>query len=304
MLLSTALIFTHNAIVYSHYVKSVPLAVIGSIINGCDMIATTFVIYGCLNGTVRYLRLVSSVLIMLGLGLVFYSVINPVLQTFTDLELGSQRLTTNSSEIFQGFTINGNDSVQQFKRNLNDSVMDAVEQGNCSSCDDHATAGNSTLFQEMKSSNTIIGILAILISTLPRTGITLVFSGPLRNENIFAVVFWFGFITTTSSLTLSWILENPKIPSSKMDILCVVIHALTVAILSLTKNTMMKYVSPVTYEVMVSFCVPLILIVEHFMLTFYYEGKEFEIMGASIIFLVSFSAPLLEYYCQISKDQT
>ena len=77
-----------------------------------------------------------------------------------------------------------------------------------------------------------------------------------------------------------------------MDILYVVVHAVTVAILSFTKNTAMKYVSPVTYEVMVSFSVPLMLIVEHFMLTFCSEEKDLEIIGASIIFLVSFSFPL------------
>ena len=228
----------------------------------------------------------------------FYSVINPVFQTFTDLELCSQRLTTNCSGIFQGFTIRGNDSVQEFKRNLSDSVMDVhkhlIEKGNCSSYEDQATMDNSTFFQVMKSSNTIIGILAILISTLPRTGITLVFSGPLRNENIFAVVFWFGFITTSASLTLLWTLENPKIPSSKTDILLISIHAVTLAIL-FTKNTAMKYVSPVICEVMASFSVPLMLIVEHFMFTFCFEGKELEMIGSSIIFLVSFSVPLLEY---------
>ena len=57
----------------------------------------------------------------------------------------------------------------------------------------------------------------------------------------------------------------------------------------------MKYVSPVICEVMVSFSVPLMLIVETFILTFCFEGKELEIIGASIIFLVSFSVPLLEY---------
>ena len=295
MLLSTALIFTHNVIINSHYVKSVPLGAIGSIINGCEMIATTFVIYGCLNGNVRYFRLISSVLIVLGLGLIFYSVINPLLETFTDLELCSQRLTTNCSNIFQGFTIRGNASVQEFKLNLSNSVMDLVEQRNRSSYEDQATMENSTLFQEMKSLHTIIGVLAILISTLPRTGITLTFSGPLKNENIFAVVFWFGFITASSSSTLSWTLENPKTRSSKMDILFIFIHAVTFAILSFIKNTAMKYVSPVICEVMVSFSVPLMLIVENFILTFCFEGKELEIIGASIIFLVSFSIPLLEY---------
>ena len=39
------------------------------------------------------------------------------------------------------------------------------------------------------------------------------------------------------------------------------------------------------------------------MLTFCFEGKEFEIIGASIIFLLSFSIPLLEYHSQNSKDQ-
>ena len=70
VLLSTALIFTHDVILYSHYVKFVPLGAIGSIINGCDMILTMFVIYGCLNGNVRYFLLISSVLTVLGLGLV------------------------------------------------------------------------------------------------------------------------------------------------------------------------------------------------------------------------------------------
>ena len=304
VLLSTALIFTHNVIIYSHYVKSVPLGAIGSIIAGCDMISTTFVIYGCLNGSVRYFRLTSSVLIVLGLGLIFYSVINPVLETFTDLELCSQRLTTNCSGIFQGFAIRGNDSVQQLKHNLSDSLMDSQTPRNCSSYEDHATMEISTFFQEMKSSHTIVGILAILISTIPRTVITLTFSGPLKKENIFAVLFWFGFITTSSSLTISWTLENPKISSSKMDILYVVVHAVTVAILSYTKNTAIKYVSPVICEVMVSFSLPLILIVEHFILTFCFEGKKLEIIGASIIFLVIFSIPLLEHYSQIPEDQT
>ena len=306
MLLSTALIFTHNVIIYSHYVKFVPLGAIGSIVNGCDVILTTLVIYGCLNASVRYFRLINSVLIVLGLGLIFYAVITPVLETVTDLELCSQRLTTNCSGIFQGFTIKCNDSVQELKHNLSDSLMDilkhVVEQGNCSSYEDHATMQNSTFLQVMKSSYTILGVLAILISTLPRTGIILIFSGPLKKENIFAVVFWFGFITTSSSLTLSWTLENPKIPRSKMDILYVVVHAMTVAILSFTKNTAMKHVSPVICEVMVSFSVPLMLIVEYFMLTFCFEGKEFEIIGANIIFLVSFSVPLLEYHSQITED--
>ena len=87
VLLSTALIFTHNVIVYSHFVKSVPLGAIGSIINGCDMILTTFIFHGCLNGTVRYFRLISSVLIVLGLGLIIYSIITPVLQTFIWFEV-------------------------------------------------------------------------------------------------------------------------------------------------------------------------------------------------------------------------
>ena len=96
-----ALIFTHNMILYSQYVKFVPLGAIGSIVNGCDVILTTLVIYGCLNASVRYFRLISSALIVLGLGLIFYAVITPVLETFTDLELCSQRLTMNCSGIFR-----------------------------------------------------------------------------------------------------------------------------------------------------------------------------------------------------------
>ena len=304
MLLSTALIFTHNVVFYSHYVKSVPLGAIASIANGCDMMLTTFFIFGSLNGIGKYFRIVSSLLIVLGLVLIVYSVINPVLQTLTDLELCSERITKNCSDNFQGFT-KENDSLQKLKTNLSDSLMDiqkhSIDQRNCSGYEDNVTAGNLTFWQE--SSHTIIGVLVLLLSALPRTRIALTLSGPLKNENIFAVIFWFGFITTASSFTLSWTVENPEVPNSNMDILLIFIHALTVAMLSFTKSTAMKYVSPVTYDVIVSFSVPLMLIVEYFILTFCFEGKQFEIIGASLIFLVIFSVPLVEDCSQISKDQ-
>ena len=295
VLLSTALIFTHNVIFYSHYVKFVPLGAIGSIANGCDMILTTFFIFGSLNGTARSFRLVSSVLIILGFGLIVYSVINPVLQTLSDLELCSQRITKNCLDNFQGFTINGSDSVQELKTNPSSSLMNvqkhAIGHRNCSSYEDKATSGNSTFWQEIKSSHTMIGVLAILLSALPRIGIALTFSGPLKNENIFAVVFWFGFITTASSFTLSWTVEHPEIPNSKTDILLIFIHALTVTMLSFAKTTAMKYVSPITYDVIVSFSVPLMLIFEYYILVFCFEGKQFEIIQVPaypVIFLVSF----------------
>ena len=242
---------------------------------------------------------------MLGLGFCVYSAINPVLQTLTDLELCSQRIMKNCSDNFQGFT-KENDSVQELQTNLSDIFTDiqirVEEQRNCS--EDKVTAVHFTFWQEIESSHTIIGVLAILLSTLPRTGITLTFSGPLKNENIFAVIFWFGFLTTSLSFALSRTVESPEIPNSKVDILLIFIHAVTVAVLLFTKTTAMKYVSPVRYDVIVSFSVPLMLIVKHFILKFCFEGKQFEIVGASIIFLVSFGVPLLEDCSHIAKDQT
>ena len=69
------------------------------------------------------------------------------------------------------FRVNWNASVQELKRNLSDSLMDIQKQRNCSSYEDYATMENSTFFKVMKSSHTVIGVLAILISTIPRTGI-------------------------------------------------------------------------------------------------------------------------------------
>ena len=269
-----------------------PIGAIGSIMSGCNILLTCF--YDGLILRIRPIKITlgGAIIAIVGIGFVLYSVTNPASMS-SDFELCVEGI----SDI--NYTSNTRNISQELDP-LNDLFPSALKREQY-----QVTNEDSTSFRKVKASNTTIGVLGIFASAILRTLLSLTVSGPLQDEDIFALNFWIGIITTGTSFTMSWTLEIQIVPDSNMDIILIFFHAAAVAMLSFTKTMAIKYISPASYNVIVSFDVPLMLIFEHCFLKFCYGRHNlegFEMIGACVVFMATLASPVLQFYHESKLD--
>ena len=136
-----------------------------------------------------------------------------------------------------------------------------------------------------------------MVASVPCTLLLMTLSGPLKEENSFALNFWFGLISTPIALATSYAIETPVIPNNTRDVLLCCLYAASAAMVNFTETIAMKFISPVLYDVVYAMNVPLMLLVEHLILLVGTDGGKLEIIGASIIFVVGAGLPVVEYLC-------
>ena len=286
-ILAAGLDFSYTVILYAHFIKFVPLGAIGSLANGTDIVLATLCV--CL-----YRKIVPSLLTAIGvfsaiLGICFtlYPALYPVFHPDLELEY-------NASNGFSNTTLNNNlnEDYHSVNTSFSNQTTPIFGQTGNSSC---------SLFQRATSSNTVKGVLTVMSASVPCILSLMTLSGPLKEEDSFALNFWFGLMATPIAFAISCAIETPVIPSSTRDVLLCFLYATTGAMVYFTETIAMKCISPVLYDVVYAMNIPLMLLVEHLVLSVGTDGGKLEIIGASIVFVVGAGLPVVEYLSENRK---
>ena len=282
-ILAAGLDFSYTVILYTHFIKFVPLGAIGSLVNGTDIVLATLCVCLCRKIVPSLLTATVVFLAILGICLTLYPALYPVFHPDLELEYSASNDFPNTT--LNNYVHEDNDFESISFSNQTTPIL--------------GQAGNSTgsLLQGARSSNTVKGVLTVMSASVPCTLLLMTLSGPLKEENSFALNFWFGLISTPIAFATYCAIETPVIPSSTRDVLLCFLYASTAAMVNFTETIAMKYISPVLYDVVYAMNIPLMLLVEHLILSVETDGGKLEIIGASIVFVVGAGLPIVEYLC-------
>ena len=286
-ILAAGLDFSYTVILYTHFIKFVPLGAIGSLANGTDIVLATLCVCLCRKIVPSLLTAIGVFLAILGICLTLYPALYPVFHSDLELEY-------NVSNGFLNTTLNNYlyEDNQQINISFSNQTTPIFGQTGNSSC---------SLFQRASNSNTVKGVLTVMLASVPCILSLMTLSGPLKEEDSFALNFWFGMMATLIAFATSCAIETPVIPSNTRDILLCFLYATTGAMVDFTETIAMKCISPVLYDVVYAMNVPLMLLVEHLVLSVANHGVKLEIIGASIVFVVGAGLPIVEYLCENRK---
>lgn len=292
ILLAAFLLFIYNCALYTQYLKFVPLAAVGGTTNGISIVLSVFCLCTCLRIRPSYSAVGGAALAFLGLSLVTYSVMYPVFQG-TDIKLCNQTTDQNVSEspLDLADVFIHEDLGDRTASSLNFSLAGTIQN------DPVQKFVNLSFTQLLRSSSTMKGTLAIILSTVPETAILILMTGPLQNEDSVAANFWIGFITTVISCFICWMFEEAIFPVFKQDIWKFFLHGITFGLLSLTKAMSSKYIIRTIYGVIVAIDVPIMVAIEFFVIPFCYSNHEFEVAGTFVVFVAGLFLPITEYFC-------
>ena len=284
--LAAGLDFSYTVILYTHFINYVPLGAIGSLTNGTDIVLATLCVCLCRKIVPSLLTAIGVFFAILGICFTLYPALYPVFHPDSELEYNSSNdfpnITRKSYLYENGHRVN----VSIFKHTTPISGQ-VYEKGNSS----------YAVLHRFTSSNTVRGVLTVIADSVPCTLLLMTLSGPLKEENSFALNFWFGLISTPIALATSCVIETPVIPNNTRDVLMCCLYAATAAMVNFTETIAMKFISPVLYDVVYAMNVPLMLLVEHLILSVGTDGGKLEIIGASIVFVVGAGLPVVEYLC-------
>ena len=289
--------FAYTVILFTHLLKCVPLGAIGSLHNGIDIVLATVCVYICRKIVPSCMTIGGAVLAVVGICLTLYPALYPVFNPGSE----SDHLARNTSFIPSNLTIENylwNNESSSSNLTWNVSIVNKTLH-DCN--EDSCVEDTSRLIIRIKRSNTVRGVLAVMAASIPCTLFLMILSGPLKEENTFALNFWFGIISTPIAFAISCALETPLIPDATTDILLCCLYATTAAMVNFTEAIAMKYVSPVLYDVVYAMDIPLMLFVEHVILSIAIDGGKLEIVGATVVFFVGVGLPIVEYFYENGK---
>ena len=284
--LAAGLDFSYNVILYTHFIKYVPLGAIGSLTNGTDIVLATLCVCLCRKIVPSLLTAIGVFFAILGICFTLYPALYPVFHPDSELEYNS--LNDFPDTTLNNYLYEDSHRVNVSSFNQTTPILGQIYE-----------TGNSSygVIQRVTSSNTVRGVLTVMAASVPCTLLLMTLSGPLKEENSFALNFWFGLISTPIALATSCAIETPVIPNNTRDVLLCCLYAATAAMVNFTETIAMKFISPVLYDVVYAMNVPLMLLVEHLILSVGTDGGILEIKGASVVFVVGAGLPVVEYLC-------
>lgn len=279
--------FSYAIILYTHFIKYVPLGAIGSLVNGTDIILATLCVLLCRRIVPSCITVGGVLLAVIGICLTLYPALYPVLNPSA-----AQTRPENESATSLNLTVEFHQYDGNFSSLMQNYSFETLDVDACN---------NSSFIVRLSSSNTVKGVLTVMTASIPCTLMLMTLGGPLKDENSFILNFWFSVITTPIAIIAAVVFENPIIPRRTSDIILCCLYATTSGMVNFLEAAAMKYISPVLYDVVYSINIPLMLVIEHLVLSVSIDGGLLEILGASIVFIVAFVLPILEHNCENSN---